>query len=453
MPERGDLADLCRLAVAEASGEEAVEAYAEQARRVQVRVRGAEVESLSSAETRGLGVRVIRDGRLGFAHAADPDPDEVRELVRTARESARFAEPDDGNVLPALRPVEPLSGLFDDEQATVATERKVAAALELERLAVSRHPEVRKVESASFGDAVSRVAVASTAGSGVPLEYVRTDCWMSASALAERDGETQSGWGFAVGRGMGGLDAEAVAEEAAARAARLLGGTKPSSERLPVILDPSAATSFLSVLAGALSGDAVLKGRSPLAELVGEPVGTGHVTLVDDGRLGEGPASAPFDDEGMPTGRTAVIEGGVLRGFLHNTYTAIRTGGSSTGNAGRPSYRGAPGVAPTNLFLAAGTLAPDELLARAGRAVYVQDVTGLHSGSSSISGTFSVGAAGLRVEEGTFAGALREMTIASTLLDILKDVQTLGADLRFFPFGGGLGAPTVLVGEMTVGGM
>jgi PmbA protein len=251
---------------------------------------------------------------------------------------------------------------------------------------------------------------------------------------------------------MSALDLDAVADEAVLRAARLLGGTKPSSERLPVILDPSAATSFLSVLAGAISGEAVLKGRSPLAELVGQDVAAPRVTLVDDGRLMEGPASAPFDDEGTPTARTAVIDGGVLRAFLHNAYTAARTGEASTGNAGRASYRGAPGVTPTNLFLEAGTTPVEELLARAGRAVYVQEVTGLHSGASSISGTFSVGAAGLRVEGGEFAGALREMTIASTLVEILEAVQALGSDLRFFPFGGGLGAPTVLIAEMTVGG-
>jgi len=447
MPD-GDLAELCRSAVAGARGDEAVEAYAQQARRTQIRVRGGDVESLSSAETRGLGVRVIRDGCLGFAYGADPGPEEVGELVRAARESAGFAEPDAGNVLPPLGPVEPLDDQFDEGQTRIATARKVATAIELERQTVSRHVEVRKVESASFGDAETRVAIASTAGSGGPLEYARTDRWMSVSALAERDGETQSGWGFAVARGPGVLDAEAVADEAVLRATRLLGGTKPRSERLPVILDPSAATAFLSVLAGALSAEAVLKGRSPLADLVGEAVGTEHVTLVDDGRLAEGPASAPFDDEGTPTARTALIE----EGILHDAYTAARTGGTSTGNAGRPSYRGPPGVAPSNLFLAAGAEPATDLLSRAGRAVYVQDVTGLHSGASSISGTFSVGAAGLRVEDGALAAPLREMTIASTLLDMLRAIQALASDLRFFPFGGGLGAPTVLVGEMTVGG-
>jgi PmbA protein len=206
------------------------------------------------------------------------------------------------------------------------------------------------------------------------------------------------------------------------------------------------------VLAGALSGEAVLKGRSPLAPLVGQAVGSEVVTLVDDGRLAEGPAASPFDDEGMATGRTPLLEEGVLQGFLHNTFTGRKSGVASTGNAGRAGYRSPPGVSPSNLFLEAGSATVEELLRSAGRAVYVQDVTGLHSGASSVTGDFSVGASGLMVEGGALGGPLREMTIASTLLGVLAAVTMLGSDLRFFPFGGGLGSPTVLVGEMTIAG-
>jgi PmbA protein len=457
MPDQGrlgpaDLTDLCAVAVAQATAGDAVEAFAEEITRVQVRAREGEVESLAFSESRGVGVRVIVEGKLGYAYCADPEPQEVSDLVRSARDSARFAQEDPGNVLPAIGAVEVLDGLFDEGQAAVPTERKVKLALELERMATSKLPDVRKVESVGYGDARSRVAVASTALEGGPLEFSRTDCWASATCLAERDGETETGWSFDLARGLGGLDVEAVGAEAAQRAARLLGGRKPATERLPVVLDPGAAASFLSVLSGALSAEAVQKGRSPFADLVGEAVGSELVTLVDDGRLDGGPSSAPFDGEGVGTGRTTLVDAGVLQGFLHNAYTASRARVRSTGNAGRMSYRTVPGVSPTNLHLQPGELDVDTLLRRAGRAVYVQDVSGLHSGASSISGTFSVGAAGLRIEGGTLTTPLREMTIASTLLDMLKAIVALGSDLRFYPFGAGLGAPTVLVGEMTIAG-
>lgn len=445
MPE---LADLCSRAVDAAEGDEQVEAFAEESRRTQVRARELEVESLTFSETRGLGVRLIAGGRVGYAYAADPSPDDVTALVASARESASFTEPDAANELPALTPIEPLPGLYREEQADLDTDRKVALALDLERLAVGSHPEVRRVDSIGYGDSVGRVALASTRGG--PLEYARTDCWSFVSSLAERNGETQTGFSFRLARGMATLEWEIAAREAAERAARLLGGTKPGTERLPVLLDPIAAVAFLGVLSSSLSAESVQKGRSPLEGLLQTEIASPAVTIVDDGRLAEGPAVAPFDDEGVATGRTVLVEGGTLRGFLHNTYTAVRGGERSTGNAARASYRGAPGVSPSNLYLEPGDATFEDLLRRVPRAVYVQDVTGLHSGANPVSGEFSVGATGLRVEGGALAEPLREMTIASTLLELLKAVAAKGSDLRF-P-GGGIGAPTVLVAEMTVAG-
>jgi PmbA protein len=444
-----DLADLCARAVAGAREGEDVEAYGSSGQRTQVRVRGGDVESLTFADSRGVGVRLITANRVGYAYAADPSEGDVDELVQSARASAGFAELDEGNELPSLVAVEPMPDIFREAATAVETERKVSLAVELERRAVSVHPEVRKVESAGYGDSVSCVVLASTRGG--PLEYARTDSWVTVSTLAERDGETQTGFSVALAREIDALDWESAAQEAAVHAARLLGGTKPRTERTAVIFDPVAAASFIGVLAGALSAESVLKGRSLLAGRTGEEVAAAVVTVVDDGRMLEGPAVAPFDDEGVPTTRTPLVEDGVLRGFLHNAYTALKTGERSTGNAGRGGYRTVPGVSPSNLYFAPGRSSPEQLLIQAGRGVYVQDVTGLHSGANPISGEFSVGATGLRVEGGAFSGALREMTIASTLLDVLRSVVALGNDLRF-PLGGGLGAPTMLVSEMTVGG-
>ena len=451
MPDAADLGELSAAAVAAARSGEDVEAYAEESRRTSVRVRGGEVEEFVFAESRGVGVRVILDGRLGYAYAADPDPAAVAEVVAAARENARFSEPDPGNVLPQLGSFEPLPEIFRQDQLGVSSDRKVELALELERVATGTRPEVRKVESANYGDAVGRVAVASTWGG--PLEYARTDVWASVVCLAERDGETQTGYAFRLGRETEDLLWAEAAEEAAVRAARLLGAAKPRSERLPVVFDPYTATSFLGVLAGALSADAVQKGRSMFAPLVGQSVGSELVSLVDDGRLLDGASAAPFDDEGVPTMRTVLVEAGVLRGFLYDTRTAARAGGDarSTGNASRAGYRTVPGVSPSNLFFQAGSVTPEELLRQAGRGVYVQEVSGLHSGANPISGEFSVGAVGLRVEGGALGEPLREMTIASTLLDVLKGIAAAGSDLRFV--GGGLGAPTLLVGEMTIGGL
>jgi len=405
------------------------------------------VESMSSAEARGGGIRVIGHGRLEYAYAADPSEQEVVEALEKARANAGLATPDDGNVLPDPRPAEALPEIFRSSQESVPTERKVTLALELDRATVRSHPKVRKVDQAAYGDSLSRVALASTAG---PSEqYERTDCWCASSALAEDGDETQTGFGFRLGREIDELEWMACAEEAATRAARLLGSRKPSTGRLRVLLDPAAAVSFLGVLSGPLSAESVQKGRSLFADRMGEEVGSGAVNLVDDGRFLDGPAAAPFDDEGVPTERTPLIERGRLAAFLHNTYTARRGHAVSTGNAGRGSYRTAPGVSPSNLYLVPGPIESEQLLREADGGVYVQDVSGVHSGANPISGEFSVGATGLRIEGGELGEPLREMTIASTLSDMLRSVVAVGSDLRFF---GGVGSPSVLVGEMTVGG-
>jgi len=445
-----DLHELCAAAVEAARGGEVVEAYAEESRHTEASALRGEIEGLTFAESRGLGVRLIVGGRLGYAYAADPTTDEVRHAVRSARENAELAEPDEFNLLPSFVPAEPIPDLFRDDQADVPTDRKVALALDLERRAISLDPRATKIDAAQIGDAVSRVAIASTAG--VRAEFARTDAWCVAVSLAVEGDETQTGYSFAIGRGIDELSWESIADEAVRRAVRMLGATKPATAKVPIVLDQFAAMSFLGVLGGALSAEAVLKGRSLFATMVGQPVGSELFTLVDDGTITIGPAASPFDDEGVPTGRTELFTGGTLNGFLHNTYTAARTGGGtvSTGNAKRGGYKSTPGVGTSNFYLEAGELSYDELLARAQGGVLIQEVSGVHSGANPISGEFSVGATGLRISGGTLGEPLREMTVASTLPEMLAGITGVGNDLRFFS---SVGTPSVLIGEMTLAGV
>lgn len=446
-----ELADLVRAAVETAESGEQVEAFAEEERRTEVSALRAEVEGMTFAESRGVGVRVIRDDRLGYAWASDPTEDEVRTAVAHARENAALAEPDPANGLPDAAPVEPMPELFHPGSAAIGVDDKVRMALDMESYAIARDPRVTKLDLAQVGDVTSRVAIAST--TGVDVSYDRTDAWVVVVALAVDGEETQTGFSFTIARGLDLLDWHTIADEAVDRGAQMLGAVKPTTAKVPVVLDPFAASNFLGVLAGALNADNVLKGRSLFADQVGNQVGSAAFTLVDDGRRADGPAAQPFDGEGVPSGRTELVAAGELRGFLHSTYTARRAGGGqrSTGNGSRGGYKSAPSVGTSNFFVEAGEGSQQTLLAEAEGGVLIMDVSGVHSGANPISGEFSVGATGRRIGPGgTLGEPLREMTVASTLPAMLAGVRAVGEDLRFFS---SVGTPSILIGEMTVAGV
>jgi PmbA protein len=434
--------------VADAAGGEGVEAYAELTTETQVNAFKGEVERLTSASSSGVGVRVVRDGRLGYAYTADLSDQGLRECLTEARANLEVSSEDPGNVLPEAVEHEALQGIFDPRQAQAAPERKVALALDLEARTRAADPKVSQVESARYGDVVGEVAIASSGG--VRGSFAVTHAWCAAVALAAEDGQSQVGFAVDAARTLDDLDPGPVAREAASRAVRMLGATKPPTRTVPVVFDRMVAPSLVGVLLAGLSAEEVQKGRSLFADKLGQRVGATGLRLVDDGRLVDGPGAAPFDAEGVPTRRTVLIDDGVLQCFLHNTATAARGDASSTGNAGRASFKSTPGVSAHNLFLAPGELDQAGLLARAGEGLLVQDVSGVHSGANPITGDFSVGVSGLLFRGGELAEPVREATVAAQLLDILQGIEAVGSDLRFTT--GSIGGSSLLVGRMTVAG-
>lgn len=443
-----ELTDIVQRLAAEAATGEGVEAYAVQSTRTEVNAYEGEVERLTSASSNGVGVRVVRDERLGYAYTADLSEEGLRQCLAEARANLEVSTEDPGNVLPAATEHQPLDAIFDPRQVDVAPERKVALALDLEARTRAANPKVSKVETAQYGDVVSRVAIASS--EGVAGTFALTRAWCFSEALASQDGESQIGYGVDSARSLEELDVEPVAAEAAERAVRLLGATKPPTRAVPVVFDRMVAPSLIGVLLAGLSAEAVQKRRSLFADKLGERVGAPGLQLVDDGRLLDGPGAVPFDAEGVPSRRTVLLDDGVLQHFLHNTATAAREGTTSTGNASRMSFKSTPGISAHNVFFAPGDKDQAGLLAQVGEGLLVQDVTGVHSGANPISGDFSVGVSGLWFRGGELAEPVREATVASQLLDILNGIVAVGSDLRWTT--GSIGGASVLVGQMTVAG-
>jgi PmbA protein len=446
-----NLEELARQAVETAldAGASDAEAWAEEGTSRRIRVYGGEVESLSDAGGRGVGVRAFADGRSGYAYGTDVSEDGVRQTARAAREAAEVADPDEHDGLPDECGTTPVDGLASDAVGDWSTEDKVGLALAVERAARER-PGVTQVENAVYSDAEGSVALANSRD--FSASYEATQAWAYASAFAGEGSDLMTGLGVGLGRDPGALDPEAIGAEAAERALALVGARQPPSRRCPVILDAFVAASFIGFIGSMLSADAVQRGRSLFAGREGDEIADPVLALADDATDPTGPSSSPFDGEGSPTRQTPLIEDGRLLTFLYDTRTARKAGRTTTGNAARGSYRTPPSVGTTNLTLQPGARDLDGLFREAGEGLYVTEVAGLHSGVNPVSGTFSVGASGRLIENGEAGAPVRELTIASDLVSMLQGVRALGSDARWVPFGGSVKAPPILIAEMTVSG-
>jgi PmbA protein len=428
------------------------EAYLAEDSGREVRVHGGAVESLTAATQRGLGIRAWIGKRVGYAYGTDLSATGIAALAERAAEAARIADEDEFAGAPVGGGDAEARGLVlsDSTIGEWSTGRLAELALEIERAALGADARIAGVEQAVYADSSERVAIASS--TGIEGEYSSSSCYGYVQALAQGEGGRETGLGFGLGRGPAALEPAAIGHEGAERALAMIGAEKPASRACPVVLDPTVAASFIGLIGRGLSAGAVQRGRSPFAGRVGEEVAGEVLTLHDDGLDPDGFASSPLDGEGVPRRRTALVEGTTLRTYLYDTYAARRGDASSTGNASRAGYRSQPSVSTSNLVVAPGTLGFAELLSKAGDGVLVTDVAGLHSGVNPVSGVFSVGASGRTIRNGELAEPLREFTIASDLVSMLRGVSAAGTDARWVPFSGSVKTPSLLIGEMTVAG-
>ncbi len=434
-----------------AAGASDAEAFASESSEREVRAHAGTIESLTAATQRGIGLRSWIGSRVGYAYGTDLGKPGLASLAARSVEAAAAADEDEFAAAPAPNPSPPPGLELLDSSIESWTMAEVAdLALAVEREALGSDPRVVGVEQAVYAGSSDRVAIASS--TGIAGEYGSSSCYAYAMVLAKGEDGTETGLGFDLARGPGALDPVAAGREGAERATSMIGAVKPSSRSCPVVLDPTVAASFIGLIGGSLDAGAVQRGRSPFADRVGAAVGSDVLTLHDDRLDPAGPATAPFDAEGTAGARTALIESGLLRTYLFDTYTARRGGTRTTASAGRAGYRSPPRVSTSNLVVESGELGLDGLLGGAGEGIFVTDVAGLHSGVNPVTGVFSVGASGRAIRDGELAEPLREFTIASDLVSMLGAVRATGAEARWVPFGGSVSTPPLLIGEMTVAG-
>jgi len=427
-----DLLGLVRRIAEQARTGEEIEVYASRGVETDIRAYDGEIEQLSSASSAGVGIRVVSQKRQGFAYAGTLEESAIVETLAEARDNARFATPDDHLGLAHPDAVAPADlDLWDDALGSLPTSAKVEMALELERQVRGGDRRVRQVDAADYGDVAAEAAIATS--TGITATARRTICSLSVSAIAGEGTDSQTGVGFSAGRGPADLDSDRAATDAIERATRMLGARKAKSGRCVVVLDSRVTSTVLAVISSALSGEAVTKGRSIFAGRVGQEVACPAVTLVDDPTDERAFGASTHDAEGLACRRNVLIDGGVLRGFVFDTTAARRAETQSTASAVRGGYATTPVAGCRALLLSPGAFDAEEILREVGEGLFVQSVTGVHSGVNPVSGDFSVGAEGLMIRDGALAEPVREGTIASTLQRMLQEIVHVGRDVEWLP--------------------
>ena len=411
-----------------------------------VQVRLGAVDKLSKAQEKRLGLRVYFGSRSAGASTSDFAPAALDDLVETTCALAQAVVEDPHAGLPdpiAMAKDIPDLDLYDGQAFPM--DRMIDLATRAEQAALAVDPRLTNSEGADFSTFGGRTVFANS--HGFYGEYQSSSFSSTVSPIAVQDGLMQRDYWYAVGRKFASLDSpEAVGREAGRRTVRRLGARKISTCRVPVVFDQEMAGSFLGNLCSAVNGYAIYKGASYLIGRLGERIAPEAVTVYDDGRMPGGLGSKPFDGEGLATRKNVVVEQGVLKTYLLDTYAARKLNLASTGNASR-SVGEAPSAGATNFYLAPGTVSPEEIVRSVKRGLYVTEMIGF--GINMVTGDYSRGAVGFWIENGELAYPVEEITIAGNLKDMWMNVEAIGNDLVFR---GRIASPTVKIAEMTVAG-
>jgi PmbA protein len=412
----------------------------------QVRMR--ELEKLKDAGSRRAGIRVLIGKRVGSAHTSDLSSAGMLQMVESAIALAGISTEDPFADLPEPAELGSLSGdlrLYSDDILKFDTAARIQAAIETEEAALAWDPRVTNSEGASFSAYTGERVFANSRG--FAGNYRTSSCSLSTTPVAKHGDSMERDFWYSSARSHAKLDSPAsVGRRAAERTIRRLGARKVPTQKAPVIFDSITARSLLGNIFEAVEGDSIYRKASFLEGKLGERVASDNVTVIDDATLPGLFGTAPFDDEGVPSRRTVVIDRGILKSYLLNSYTARKLGMRTTGNAAR-GVTGNAGVGHGNFFLEKSDRPPEEIIRGIRRGLYLTELIG--HGVNIVTGDYSRGAAGLWIENGEFAYPVSEITIAATLQHMLMDVEAAGSDLEFR---GSVASPTLLIREMTISG-
>jgi len=446
-----DLQEIAQDIVARAmkSGASAAECVVREGDEFSTLVRLGQVETLKESGSRSIGVRIFFGQRAASTYSSDFSKAGLDRMLNSALELAKITSEDPFGGIPEASQLGQLTGnldLYHEDVYSLPGADRIDYARRCENAALDFDPRIKNSEGGSFDAATGRKVLANS--HGFVGEYRRSYCSTAAVPIAQsEDGGMQRDYWFSVARTLKKLDApEKVGRIAAERTLRRLGAKKAKTAKVPIVFDPMVSTSILEHIFEGINGDSVYRGASFLAGKLGQKIAADNVTVIDDGTIPGGFGTSPFDGEGIPTRRTVVIDNGVLKSYLLNTYTAKKLGLETTANASR-GLAGTPGIGPGNYFLQPGTQTPKELIAGIKEGLYVTEFLG--QGVNLVTGDYSRGASGLWIQNGELTYPVEEITVAGNLKELFFNVSEIANDLEFR---GSVAAPTFRIDGLTVGG-
>jgi PmbA protein len=436
------------LAIAKSKGASQGDVMMAESESFFVTVRMGEVEKISQAGEKRLGLRLFFGHSSASASTSDISKKSIEKLVEDTARMARVTAQDSHGGLPdsgELARELPQLDLIDEPGRGVSVDEKIDIALQAEKSALAYDSRITNSEGAEFSNQFGRVIYATS--HGFAGEYSGSTFGHSVSPVASQNGSMQRDYWYSSNRKFAKLESPAsVGEKAARRVLRRLGGRKIKTCEAPIVFDPEMAASLLRNLASALSGYSLYKGASFLAGKLGTQIGSDLLTVIDDGTIAGALGSRPFDGEGLPVRKKSVVEKGRLQSYLLDTYSGKKLGMASTGNASR-SVGEPPGVSPANFFLVPGKDSPEQIIASVNHGLYVTELIGF--GVNMVTGDYSRGAAGLWIENGELTYPVEEITIAGNLKEMFQNIEMVGSDLELR---GRIASPTIKISQMTIAG-
>jgi PmbA protein len=422
------------------------EIYISQIASTSIEVKDQNIDCFTTAQSTGLGLRVIKDDRIGFSYTTLLTPESFDQIILNALTSAGNSSPDTLYGFPA-KPILPVElDLLDSNFNLLSKDKKIERLKEIERDAFSFDKRITKVRKAAYYEQkVNRELVNSH---GLNLSHSDTLYTTSIVVVAEENGDSQVGWDFDFNRFYTRLQTDSLGPAASKKALALLGAQPAASFRGPVVLDSSVASQFLGIVAQSFLAESAQKKKSILQGKLDKKIFSEKLSIVDDGLYPGGMSTAPFDGEGVGKQRTSLVDHGVFRCFLYDTYCAKKDKTQSTGNSSRGSSKSPPHMGYSNLYIQEGKSSQDEIFSSVGKGLFVNEVMGIHT-ANPISGDFSLGINGFLIIGGKKSFPVKGMALAGNILKLFKDITLVGNDLRFY---GKIGSPTIMIGEMDISG-